>query len=406
VPSSYREFRVSILTCAASIHAMNAESIRVTVIMESVLVSGPAKNLIEFARRSAEPEPGVPRVKFSLITYTRRNEVNDFIVAARQAGMPTYVLNEQRRFDTSVIGELKRVVREQSPDILQSHNIKSHFYVRLTGLHKHYPWIVFNHGYTEIDLKDRIFAQFDRWSVPAAKRVVAVCKPFAERLVRRGVDPSHIRVQHNSVKAFVPPPQEQVGAIRHQFGIRAEEQVILCVGRLSKEKGHRDLLHALSLLSQRPELPAYKVVLAGEGPERPALENLAAQFSLGGKLIFAGHQKEIRPFYAMAHLLVLPSHSEGSPNVLLEAMAAGLPVVATAVGGVPEIMQGDDVGFMVPPYEPSTMADAIASLLADDALRQRFGQAGLQKVTTEYTPEAYRRSMALFYQSVLNESKR
>ena len=197
---------------------MSTDAIRVLALMESTNVSGPAKNIIEFARRARTSENGRRPVQLSLITYVRDADDSEFVVAAREAGITTFPIRERRAFDTSAIAQLKDIVVKCNPDILQSHNIKSHFYVRLNGLYKRYPWIVFNHGYTTIDLKDRAYAQFDRWSLRRAFRVVAVCGPFAKRLTGRGVKADCIKIQHNSVKPFNEPAPEQVVAIREELG--------------------------------------------------------------------------------------------------------------------------------------------------------------------------------------------
>jgi glycosyltransferase involved in cell wall biosynthesis len=384
---------------------MSERPIRVVALMESTAVSGPSKNLIEFARRAAQAEPGIPTVEVALVTYTRGMAESEFITAARAVGIRTFQLVERRRFDTRVIGELKRIVLDYSPDILQSHNIKSHFYVRITGLHRCFPWIVFNHGYTARDWLDRLYTQVDRWSLRAADHVIAVCQPFADRLSRRGIDRSRIRIQHNSVKPFVPPSPEEVDNKKRELGL-ADEAVVLCVGRLSSEKGHRDLLQAIALMAAMKDLPAFHLVLVGDGPEHQVLRETIRTLGIADRVTLTGHQTDVRSYYAMASVLALPSHSEGSPNVVLEAMAAGIPVVATAVGGVPEIIEHERTGLLVPPRTPPAMANAIARLLRDMSLRNSIGPAGRDHVRRDFTPEAYRRSLAVFYQQVRNSHPR
>jgi glycosyltransferase involved in cell wall biosynthesis len=270
----------------------------------------------------------------------------------------------------------------------------------MIGLHRRFPWVVFNHGYTKIDWKDRLYTQFDRWSLRAAWRVVAVCGPFADRLARRGVERSRIHIQHNAVKPFVAPPVEEVDTAASALGI-ARESVVLCVGRLSREKGHKDLLEAVALLAERQDLPEFRVVVVGEGPELESLQRAAKTLGVAERVILAGHRPDVRPYYAMASVLALPSHSEGSPNVVLEAMAAGIPVVATRVGGVPEIMEHERTGLIVPSRDPAAMADGIERLLRDPLLRTRLGTAGRERVSRDFTPEAYRRSLVGFYEEVV-----
>ena len=115
----------------------------------------------------------------------------------------------------------------------------------------------------------------------------------------------------------------------------------------------------------------------------------------------AGFQRDTRPYYSIATLLTVPSHTEGSPNVVLEGMAAGLAIAATTVGGVPEILEQGGTGLMVPARNPEAMADAILRILNDPELRARLGSAAQLRVESDFTPQAYKRSLAEFYQKTL-----
>jgi len=381
---------------------MSDRPIEIAVLMESTSVSGPAKNLIEFARRAAQPETGIPLIRMTLVTYQRGAVESEFVSAAKAAGMPVVLLPESGPLDLRVVGRLRNALTGLKPDIIQSHNIKSHLFVRLTGLYKSYPWIAFNHGYTAVDLKDRIYNYADRFSLPRAYRVVAVCGPFGRRLIARGVDCERIRIQHNSVKPFVVPNAEAVENVRRKHGI-GEELVVLCAGRLSTEKGQADLLEAVALIAKMPDIPRFRLLLAGDGVERQHLEQLSARLGIQEKVIFAGHASDMRPYYAMASMLVLPSHSEGSPNVVLEALAAGLAVAATTVGGVPEILEEGRTGLMVPPRNSAALAEATARLLRDPGLRCRLASVGQEYVMRSFTPETYRLSLTTLYRSVLDD---
>jgi glycosyltransferase involved in cell wall biosynthesis len=371
----------------------------VLALIESGWATGPAKNLIEFARRAAEHHPRLPTVQVTVVTYHRGSGENALVANARRLGVNAIALPERGSLDTRVIPMLQKLVGEHRPDILQSHNVKSHLFVRLTGLYRRYPWVAFNHGYTSVNMKDRVYNQVDRLSLRRAYRVVAVCGAFADRLVRRGVPRDRIRIQHNSVKPFDRPSSDATARVREQFGIGIEP-VVLCVGRLSREKGHADLLQAIALCARRMA-GRFRVVLAGDGPERESLRALAARLGIEPHIIMAGHQADIRPLYAVASMLALPSHSEGSPNVVLEAMAANLAVIATNVGGVPEILDNNRTGLIVPAHDPAAMSGAIECLIADEGLRVKLATAARDEVGRRFTPEAYRESLVNLYCDVL-----
>ncbi len=378
--------------------------IRIVAIIEAVSVSGPAKNLIAFAREAAKPEPGLPRAEVAVVTFQRGRAAisGAFTDAVRAAGLTLEVIPERRAFDHSILPALRSVIRERQPDIIQTHSVKSHFLVRWTGLARQYPWIAFHHGYTWPDLRMTLYNQIDRWSLPAARQVVTVCKAFALELERFGIPAGRIGILHNMASPFTPATAAEVAEARERFAIPAGTDVILSVGRLSREKGHLDLVDAADILERLGH--RFRLIIVGEGPERPALERKIAALGSRDRIILAGHQRDMRPFYSLASVVVLPSHSEGSPNVLLEAMAAGIPVVATAVGGVPEISADGETALLVRSRNPEALARGIERLLGDPELGARLANAARDAVIQRHTPETYRRSLLEVYSRVLKGS--
>ena len=384
---------------------MSEPTIRVLTLIENATVTGPARNVIEFGKMAARAEAGLPAVQVTLVTYRRGAEESQLAIAAREAGLDVHTVAERRRWDTQVLHQLRQLVAELKPDILESRNVKSHFFVRTLGLYRKYPWVAWNHGYTSSSRLDRMYTKLDRWSLRGAYRVMTVCQPFADDLVRLGVDRERISILHNSVRPFVRPPGEEVQSLRRALGIEPDEGVILSVGRLSYEKGHADLIRAAAMLAAA-QVPCFRVVIVGDGPERDALHRLASELRVERRVTLVGFQRDTRPYYAAAAMVAVPSHSEGSPNVVLEAMAAGLPIVANAVGGVPEILEEGVTGLMVPAHAPEAMAKAMASVQANPELGARLGSAARQRAEADYTPEAYRRALVRFYQQTLASLKR
>ncbi len=395
---------------------MTKRTIKLLALIEGATVTGPAKNLINFCRRARSSDwqaEGLPCVETSIVTFVREGGgaahspegggTNKFVAAAREAGVAVDVLRERFRFDPRVVGQLSRVVERRAPDIIQTHMIKSHFLVKLSGLGRRYPWVAFHHGYTTTDLKMQVYNQFNRWSLPSARRVVTVCGPFARQLAAAGVPAGRISVRHNSVARAEGPGAGQAGRIREQLGVAPAEQLVLAVGRFSREKGHADLVEAAGILRRDEPALSFKLVLVGDGPERPCVESRARELGVGGEVIFAGHTDDVRPYYAAADVLALPSHSEGSPNVLLEAMAAGLPVVATDVGGVSEIVADEESALLVAPREPRALASALGRMLSDRALSARLAETAAVRAD-EFSPESYTRSLIEIYRGILYDA--
>ena len=325
---------------------------------------------------------------------------NDFVLACQNAGLEVHILRERFRFDFAVVPAIRKLVALCKPDIIESHAVKSHFLIRLAGINRERPWIAFHHGYTWTSPKTRIYNYLDRWSLPAASKVVTDCRPFAFSLEQIGVRPERIAIQHSSVDAFSPAPDKEVLDLREILDIPMDTQIVLCVGRLSREKAQADLIQAAALLRRENEQRKIRFIVAGEGPDQPMLEDMARYLRVEDWFIFTGHLSNLRPYYSLASLFVLPSHTEGSPNVLLEAMAAGLPIVATAVGGVREIVTNEKQALLVEKHNPLALAHAIARLLGDTELQRRLAEAARKSISA-YSPATYCDSILSLYQSCL-----
>ncbi len=380
---------------------MTRQTIRVLTLIENASVTGPARNVIDYGRMMAQATAELPAVEVTIVTYQRGTEESALATAAREAGLSVTTVAERRRWDTSVLGQLRQVIAACDPDILETRNVKSHFLVRLLGVNRKYPWVAWNHGYTETSFLDRCYTRLDRWSLRGAYRVATVCGPFAEKLEEMGVGRDRISVLHNAVKPFAAPPPEEVQRLRNALKIEAGEAVILAVGRLSLEKGHSELVRAAATLRGMSGAPRFRVVVVGDGPERGPLLRLASELGVDREITLAGFQRDTRPYYALTTALAVPSHSEGSPNVVLEGMAAGLAIAASRVGGVPEILVEGETGLMVEPRNPEALADALLRLLTDASLRERLGRAARDRAAVDYTPEAYRKKLVEFYQGTL-----
>jgi glycosyltransferase involved in cell wall biosynthesis len=389
--------------------------IKVLAVIEASMLTGPAKGLLELCRQARDVNAGTigfPKLEISLATFHRlcasseqREFSNQFVATAREAGIEVEVIAERCRFDTRVIGSLRKIIEQRTPNIVQTHNVKSHFLMRQSGLWRRRPWIAFHHGYTTTDLKMRAYNQLDRWSLRAAHRVITVSHAFACQLARRGLPLERIRVLHNSVGVGQDARvrDEEVRNLRASLRMTGDECVVLAVGRLSREKAHIDLVTALDHLRHTSEINV-RLIIAGDGPERQRIECAAHSLGVNDRLTLVGQVSNIGVYYAMADALVLPSHSEGSPNVLLEAMAAGVPVVATAVGGVPEIVTHSENALLVSPHDPRAMAAAIGRILIDRQLAGKLAANAYASIVSRHSPERRLRSLVEIYRQLAGDS--
>lgn len=196
-----------------------------------------------------------------------------------------------------------------------------------------------------------------------------------------GISPDKIITIHSGLDVS-PFVQAAPGQIRPSLHIPAQESVIASIGNLRKIKDQETLLQAARLLQEQGY--HFHLLLVGEGRQRATLERLIAGLRMQHYTRLLGRRTDVSAILADADIKVLSSRAEGLPAAILEAMAAGLPVVATAVGGVPELVQDGVTGRLVPPNNPPALAGALAPLLANAALRQQWGRAGRQRIQTHF----------------------
>ena len=230
-------------------------------------------------------------------------------------------------------------------------------------------------------------------------RYLAVSRQVAAQLRDRfGVRPGKITLVPNAVSLDQFPHDATPNSTRPADP--ATPPTVLTVARLDPQKGLHHLVAAAALV------PEARVMIVGDGPERGALETLIAQLGLGDRVHLLGFRTDIPELLAGCDLFVLPSLFEGLPLSILEAMAAGKAVVATAIGGNDEAVVDGVTGLLVPPADPQALADALRTLLREPERRRRLGEAGRRRAEAEFSATAMVRRVAAVYDEVLAASGR
>jgi glycosyltransferase involved in cell wall biosynthesis len=364
--------------------------IKVIALIEAHVMTGPAKNILRFAADCRD------RVDFTVVTFVRSSgnassaALNgQFLSGARSLDVPVEIISETGRFDVSVGASLRQICERLKPNIVQTHAVKSHLILSFFRK-RTFTWIAFHHGYTYEDLKMRIYNQFDRRSLRASDYVVTVCNEFARQLINRGVRRDRIAVAPNSVRHdFIRADTTLSKETRQKLSISNDELVVLSIGRLSSEKGHRYLIDAISKINIRAPQLKVKLLIAGHGPCEANLREQIELLGLTEHVRMLGYCSDIKPLFLIADLFVLPSLSEGSPNVLLESMAAGVPIVATHVGGVPELVDDKKSAMLVPPAKADVLANSIYELLIDRSRARNLATVASERVRLMFSPEKY-----------------
>jgi glycosyltransferase involved in cell wall biosynthesis len=381
---------------------LTVKDIRVLAMLEANNVSGSAKAVLEFAKEAAHGYGGFPKIDLSILTFDRGQGENGLTQTIRNTGTPLDIVHERHRFDSNVVPELRSLVAKRCVDLIWTNSVKSHFLVRWAGLNRSRKWVAFHHGYTTVDAKMRIYNQLDRWSLRSANQVFTSSAAFVAELERSNVQRDRIHVQHMPIRPFAPAPEKQKAELRRQLRLADGTRVLLSVGRLSREKGHADLIRAMPKIVELAGNSPLRLVLVGEGPEKPGIEELCRNLRLTDVVTLTGQQENINRYYNIADVFLLPSHSEGCPNVLLEAMAAGVPVVATEVGGIPEVVTNGRDAILVKKRDPAGLASATAKILRDRELRTRLVTFA-REIVARKTPEAYFKSLtSVFTQACAN----
>lgn len=297
--------------------------------------------------------------------------------------------------DLGTVRALGALLQRRNIQLVHSHKYKTTFYALLLR-----PWLRFGmvttyHNWILNTPALRAYARLDKALARFNSQAVAVSTPVFQAL-QPHVPPARLAQVDNGIDTvrFAPGPVDT--ALRAQLCAQPERPLLGFVGRLSQEKGLPHLLQALA----RPELAGVQLAVVGDGDERVSLQQQASLLGLGERVRWLGHRRDTPALYLAFDLLALPSLVEAFPMVLLEAMASGKPVVATAVGEVPRIVMPEATGMVVPPANPLALAGALAHTLAQPGQGAAWGVAGRQRVLGHFSGPA----MAQAYQALYDKS--
>lgn len=295
----------------------------------------------------------------------------------RQAGIATHPLGVPSTGGVLAMRQALRrwLGRQQGVSVLHTHNVSPLVAAALAAPgRRSFRWIHTKHGRARArNLRGRWLT---RWAAHRPDALVAVSRDAAERAVSLERFPAaRMHLIYNGIAADVIVPRQ--GPPGHRLVVAA---------RLEPVKRLDVLLRAMAIL--RTTIPDVTLRVVGDGSERQALEQLARELSLGASVEFVGWREDVGEELRQADCFVLPSRSEGLSMTILEAMATGLPVVTTRVGGNPEVVEDGATGLLVPHSDPAALAAALARLLADPAGRLRMGLAGRQRVLARFSLRA------------------
>jgi glycosyltransferase involved in cell wall biosynthesis len=323
--------------------------------------------------------------------------------AARDEGFDVHLLGLTRIYRVTGAVALSRLLRTTKADLLHTHtqvvpNVLGRLAARAAGV----P--VISHLHIENHFRAQPLARYAYRSLDNAtsrlcERIVAVSESTRDALLAQGYPSRRVEVVPNGVDLDDGAAPSSRG-LREEFRLDPAAPVVAHVARLAEVKGQRTTIEAL------PALEGVNAVFVGrdlefEGAYQGQLEQLAERLGVADRVVFAGYVRDVDRRYAEFDVVVLPSLAEGLPLVLLEALAHARPVIATPVGGTPELVVNGETGLLVPPGDSKALAEAVRRLLDDPGLGRRLGEAGRELVRRRYSAERQAERILAIYEEVV-----
>lgn len=322
-----------------------------------------------------------------------------FIDRARAEGRQVEVIQAPGRAYWRDWSGLRRLVRDHRIGLVHTHGYRADMMGYLAGRSEGIPVVCTAHGFTDGSAKNRLNQSLANLALRRDSAVIAVSAPLAARLAAAGVDPARIVTIPN---AWRPPSAPPFGrdAARASLGLEGAGPLVGWVGRLSHVKGADIALEAMALVRDT----GATLVFVGDGPDRAALEAQASALGLGTRARFVGSVPVASAILPAFDALVLSSRSEGTPMILLEAIHAGVPIVASAVGGVPDLVP-DGTGLLVPSGDPAALASAVDEVLAHADPARARARAARAHVAERFSPAEWVSRHLSVYQRLMERSK-
>jgi sugar transferase (PEP-CTERM/EpsH1 system associated) len=368
--------------------------IRVVHVVDLLALAGMEYGVIKLVNRL---DPG--RIHSTIACLRHATEDARRLLAGT---IPVYELHKSPGRNWRLIGRLADRFRAEGADIVHSHNWSTFLYsvaaARLAGI----PLVVHGeHGKDDATVQPRrVLAS--RFLARGVTRVCAVSRDLAEGVIRDWRVPRERVLQvANGVDLEAFDRRQDLDGLREELGLAVDHRVVMNTGGFRSVKDHPTLLRAFARLHR--ELPEARLVLVGAGGAtnpRGGLDRMASELGIADAVRFAGVRSDVPRLLGACDVYVNSSRFEGMSNTILEAMAAARPVVATAVGGNPELVEDGVSGFLVPPGQEDPMAARIAELLRDASLRSRMGAAGRARVEAKHSMVGMVRAYAALYEEI------
>ena len=362
--------------------------IRILFIIPTLDRSGAEKQLTLLATR-------LPRDEFQ-VEVCALTRGGPYEAELRAAGIPVTVLGKRLKLDPVAALRLSRLIGRGKFDIVHTWLFAANWHGRAMAWLRGVPILVASERCAD-EWKGSLELTLDRVLAPRTDAIVVNSRAVLDFYGSHGVDPSKLVLIPNGIMPDAPPVIDRA-AVLQEFDVEPDAQVLGYVGRLWPQKRVRDAIWAVEVI--RNIKPKIMLLVIGDGPERMDLIDYAEKVEIDDRIRFLGHREDVPRLMAAMDVLVLPSEFEGMPNSVMEAMNAGLPVVASNIPGNNELVVEGETGFLVPIGDTKALASRVNQILDDGVLRARLGQAGQRRVRDLFAVEKMVGAHATLYREL------
>ena len=336
------------------------------------------------------------------VAALQEQEGNPVAARIEAQGIPVQELGIRRLRQRGAYGRVRRAIASADPDVVHTQlefaAVLGIPAARRLGL----PTVATLHTLDAPPPRSRLalHVRLMAWALRRARRVIAVSEVTRSHYLERArLRPERVVTMYNGIDptGFQAGPEDREAA-RRELGLDPDAPVLVTVAVQREPKGIQHMLAALPEVAAA--FPAVRYLLVGDGPHRPALEEQVRALGLDGRVLFAGARDDVARMLSAADLFVLPSLTEALPTVLAEAMAAGRPIVATTVGGIPEMVRHGEAALLVPPADPEALAAAVCRLLANPRQAVAMGRSGRRLVAERFDIRTQARALADDYRAL------
>lgn len=357
---------------------------------------GPEKQILTHLLKAREQQFSI-----GVCVFAGKGMNTELADSASSQGVPSFRIETDSKFDVRSLLQFKRILAENDVRIVCSHGFKADFYSFAVSKLRVIRRIAFVRGDTSENFKVRMYNLLDRKLLKGFDHVVTLSHAQRKKLEGLGIPPSSVSVVPNAidVEKIRNAADGQTGDLEDLGEEIRAGNYIVSVGRLSPEKGHAVLIDAMRVVVS--EHPGIRLMILGEGQERSNLEARIRKFGLERHVLMPGFSRNIPYYMKHSRLLVNPSFSEGMPNAVLEARALGIPVVATDVGGVSEIVSKElGGGMLVPPGDAEKLAGGINEILRSPDFDSDKAKERFEEFRVRFDTESQTRRLMEIYSSI------